>query len=197
MFSQVLEWIGFVTGVICVWWVVKEKVANWPMGLVNCTAWFILFWTGRIYLNAGLQILYGAISIYGWYNWLYGGEKRDDLPVRWATGAERLHALAVILLVTFIGTQYMQSVGDVAPVWDTVTTIASVVAIYWQARKIYESWYLWLSVDIIYLFMYGGQHLYLTALTQVFFFSMCLVGLRDWKRSMDQRDVEPELAMAS
>ena len=34
--SDLLEWIGFLSGVLCVWWVVKEKIANWPMGIVNC-----------------------------------------------------------------------------------------------------------------------------------------------------------------
>lgn len=193
-FTQFLEWTGFISGVLCVWWVVKEKIANWPMGLVNCAAWFVLFWQAHIYLNAGLQVLYGVISIYGWWHWVYGGEQKNDLPVRLATNLERLYGLIAIVVITIIGTQYMQSIKDVAPVWDTVTTIASIVAIYWQAKKIYESWILWLSVDIIYFFLYGGQHLYLTALTQVLFFAMCVVGIRDWRRSMNTR-ISSELEM--
>ena len=187
--SDVLEWIGFVSGVLCVWWVVKEKIANWPVGIVNCLAWLILLWINAIYLNALLQIVYIAISLYGWWHWLWGGDGRDALPVRRATRAERVRAAAVIALGTVAGSRSMVLAGDAAPVWDALTTIASIVAIYWQARKIYESWILWLSVDVVYFALYGSQDLWLTALTQVAFGTMCVLRLRDWRRSMERETV--------
>lgn len=187
--SELLEWIGSVSGVLCVWWVVKEKIANWPIGIVNCIAWLILLWINAIYLNAILQLVYIVISVYGWWHWLWGGESRDSLPVRFATSAERLRAAAIVAVGTVAGTRLMMVAGDAAPVWDALTTITSVVAIYWQARKIYESWILWLSVDIIYFALYGSQDLWLTALTQVAFGAMCLAGLRDWRRSMQREAV--------
>jgi len=186
--SDLLEWVGFLSGVLCVWWVVKEKIANWPMGIVNCLAWLILLWINAIYLNAILQLVYIVISVYGWWHWLWGGESRDSLPVRFATSSERLRAAAVIAVGTAAGARLMVLAGDAAPIWDALTTLTSIVAIYWQARKIYESWMLWLSVDVVYFALYGSQDLWLTALTQVAFGAMCVVGLRDWRRSM-QREV--------
>lgn len=186
--SDLLEWVGFLSGVLCVWWVVKEKIANWPMGIVNCLAWLILLWINAIYLNALLQLVYIVISVYGWWHWLWGGESRDSLPVRFATSSERLRAAAVIAVGTVAGARLMVLAGDAAPIWDALTTLTSIVAIYWQARKIYESWMLWLSVDVVYFALYGSQDLWLTALTQVAFGAMCVVGLRDWRRSM-QREV--------
>jgi nicotinamide mononucleotide transporter len=186
--SDLLEWVGFLSGVLCVWWVVKERIANWPVGIVNCLAWLILLWINAIYLNAILQLVYIVISVYGWWHWLWGGESRDSLPVRFATSSERLRAAAVIAVGTVAGARLMVLAGDAAPIWDALTTLTSIVAIYWQARKIYESWMLWLSVDVVYFALYGSQDLWLTALTQVAFGAMCLVGLRDWRRSM-QREV--------
>jgi nicotinamide mononucleotide transporter len=140
--SDLLEWIGFLSGVLCVWWVVKERIANWPMGIVNCLAWLILLWINAIYLNALLQLVYIVISVYGWWHWLWGGEARDSLPVRCATSAERLRADAVIGVGAVAGARLMVLAGDAAPIWDALTTMTSIVAIYWQARKIYESWIL-------------------------------------------------------
>jgi nicotinamide mononucleotide transporter len=187
--SDLLEWVGFLSGVLCVWWVVKEKIANWPMGIVNCLAWLILLWINAIYLNAILQLVYIVISVYGWWHWLWGGESRDSLPVRFATSSERLRAAAVIAVGTVAGARLMVLAGDAAPIWDALTTLTSIVAIYWQARKIYESWMLWLSVDVVYFALYGSQDLWLTALTQVAFGAMCVVGLRDWRRSMQRKVV--------
>jgi nicotinamide mononucleotide transporter len=187
--TNLLEWIGFLSGVLAVWWVVKEKIANWPVGIVNCVAWLFLLWMNAIYLNALLQVIYIVLSVYGWWNWLWGGGARDALPVRWATPAERTRAAAVVVAGTLTGTQLMELVGDAAPLWDALTTVTSVVAIYWQARKVYESWILWLSVDVVYFVLYGSQDLWLTALTQVAFGTMCVLGLRGWRRSMAQEQV--------
>lgn len=187
--SDILEWVGFLSGVLCVWWVVKEKIANWPVGIVNCLAWLILLWINAIYLNALLQLVYIAISVYGWWHWLWGGRERDSLPVRPATSAERLRAAALIALGTIVGARLMVVAGDAAPIWDALTTVTSIVAIYWQARQIYESWILWLTVDVVYLSLYGSKDLWLTALTQVAFGAMCVVGLRDWRRSMEREAV--------
>ena len=95
--SDLLEWIGFLSGVLCVWWVVKEKIANWPMGIVNCLAWLILLWINAIYLNALLQLVYIVISIYGWWHWLW-----EVIP-RLAVGAfrhvhERVRVALVVVL---------------------------------------------------------------------------------------------------
>jgi nicotinamide mononucleotide transporter len=182
--SEVLEWTGFVSGILCVWWVVRERIANWPIGIVNCLAWLILLWMNAIYLNAILQLVYITISVYGWWHWLYGGPARDALPVRCALTSERMWGLLVIAAGTLLGARLMWLAGDAAPVWDSLTTITSIVAIYWQAKKIYESWMLWLTVDVVYFGLYGSQRLWLTALTQVAFGMMCVMGLRDWRRSM-------------
>ena len=187
--SDILEWVGFLSGVLCVWWVVKEKIANWPVGIANCLAWLVLLWINAIYLNALLQLVYIAISAYGWWHWLWGGRERDSLPVRPATSAERVRAAALIALGTIVGARLMVVAGDAAPIWDALTTATSIVAIYWQARKIYESWILWLTVDVVYLALYGSKDLWLTALTQVAFGAMCVVGLRDWRRSMEREAV--------
>ena len=189
--NDLLEWIGFGSGVLCVWWVVQEKIANWPVGIVNCLAWLVLLWTNAIYLNALLQLVYIALSVYGWWHWLWGGGDRDTLRVRHATRAERGRAAVVIVVGTLAGARLMQLAGDAAPLWDALTTVASIVAIYWQARKIYESWILWLSVDVVYFGLYGSQGLWLTALTQVAFGIMCVIGLRDWRRSMRRETVGP------
>jgi len=187
--SNVLERIGFISGVLCVWWVVKERIANWPVDIVNCLAWLVLLWMNAVYLNALLQLVYIALSVYGWWHWLWGGDTRDSLPVRFATRAERARAASVIVAGTLVGMRVMVVAGDAAPVWDALTTITSVVAIYWQARKVYESWILWLSVDIVYFLLYGSQDLWLTALTQVAFGTMCVFGLGDWRRSMAREGV--------
>ena len=60
----------------------------------------------------------------------------------------------------------------------------SLIAQYMLTRKLLESWWLWIAVDIAYVVMYTSQGLYLTAALQPVFIVMCVLGLRQWRASM-------------
>lgn len=76
---------GFVTGGVCVWLVVREHMWNWPLGLANNVFFFVLFLDGRLFADMSLQVVYFGLGIYGWMNWLFGGENRGALRISWAT----------------------------------------------------------------------------------------------------------------
>ena len=65
------EVVGFVTGGICVWLAVRQHVWTWPIGLANNAVYFVLFfWHARLYADAGLQLVYFALGVFGWWSWL-------------------------------------------------------------------------------------------------------------------------------
>jgi nicotinamide mononucleotide transporter len=186
-----LEWVGFMSGVACAWLMVKRRVATWPIGLVNSASWLLLLWLSQLYLNSLLQIAYLGLGVYGWLEWVRADGEADELRVRRLESAEVPALLAYVVVVTATLTWITISATDsVSPFWDALTTVVSVAAMYLQAKKVYEGWYLWIGVDVVYLVLYSSQHLYLTALTQVVFGAMCIVGLREWRAAM-----RPQLAV--
>ncbi len=66
------EIAGFVTGALCVWLVVKRNIWNFPVGIANYAFFFILFIGAGLYADAGLQVVYTGLALYGWYSWLRG-----------------------------------------------------------------------------------------------------------------------------
>ena len=64
-----------------------------------------------------------------------------------------------------------------------LTTAFSIVGQYMLNTKIVENWLIWAIVDVIYVFMFIDQKLYLTAILYAFFVVLCLKGLFDWRRS--------------
>ena len=75
------EWLGFATGGVTVWLVVRESVWNWPLGLLNSVFFFVLFFRSRLYGDMALQGMFFTLNAYGWWNWLRGGEQHGVLRI--------------------------------------------------------------------------------------------------------------------
>ncbi len=177
---------GFVTGGVCVWLVVREHVWNWPVGLANNVFFFVIFLRGRLYADMGLQVVYLGLGIYGWLNWLFGGKGHTALPISRATRAEWTALLAAVPLCTWGMREILIRVNDAAPLWDALTTVLSLAAQYLLCRKRFENWWFWIAADVIYIPLYFSRKLPLTAVLYGVFLAMCLVGVRQWSRSLKE-----------
>jgi nicotinamide mononucleotide transporter len=182
---------GFVTGGICVWLVVREHMWNWPVGLANNVFFFALFFHGRLFADMGLQVVYFGLGVYGWLNWLFGGENHSVLKVSRTTRIEWLVLLGAIPLCTFGLREILIAVNGAAPFWDSLTTVLSLAAQYLLCRKRFENWFFWIAADVIYIPLYLSRHLPLTAVLYAVFLAMCLIGVREWNRSLRKGAVAP------
>lgn len=174
------EAVGFATGGTCVWLCVREHLWNWPLGLANNVVFFALFWHSRLYADMSLQAVYFGFGVYGWWNWLYGGQREGALEVSRTPRAEAV-ALALLTPVATGGLWHLLvAVQDAAPFLDALTTVLSLVAQYLLCRKRLENWIVWILVDAIYVPLYLSRSLELTALLYALFLVMCIYGLRSW-----------------
>jgi nicotinamide mononucleotide transporter len=201
-----IEIIGFVSGAACVFLAVRQRIWNWPVGIINSGAWLILFWSHRLFLDALLQVFYIVVGFIGWYWWLYGKNqkaagKRNELPVT-KTGRKEVLVLTLIGAVCVaILAPLQHHFGDSAPLVDSATTSASLIAQYMLTKKLMGNWYLWFSVDIVYTVLYASQHLYLTAALQPIFAGLCIAGFVSWRRTLNAEaattDTDVELTEAA
>jgi nicotinamide mononucleotide transporter len=178
------EVLGFVTGGVCVWLVVREHMWNWPVGLANNVFFFILFLRGRLFADMSLQIVYFGLGVFGWLNWLYGGKHRSELRVSRMTLADGLALGAFLPLATWGLREILIVVNGAAPFLDAFTTVLSLGAQYLLCRKRFENWYFWIAADVIYVPLYISRDLPLTAVLYAVFLVMCLIGVRQWRRNL-------------
>ena len=187
-----LEAVSFVTGAACVWLTVRESVWNFPVGMANVATFAVVFAAARLYADAGLQIVYFALGGIGWYLWLFGNAGRTPLAITRAPPARRRNvALAVVIL--WLGLwALLRRTGDVAPLWDALTTALSLGAQWLLDRKHLENWLLWIAVDVICVPLYLSKGLYLTALLYAVFLCMASIGWLRWRRDLrDLREGSP------
>lgn len=178
------EVFGFITGVVCVWLVVKQNIWNWPVGIANELFFIIVFWRARLFADMSLQFLYVILALLGWYRWLYGGQGKTTLRVSRITAKAAIVLSAICAASTAGLTLYLRSVHDAAPFWDALTTVLSVIAQYLQTKKVVESWHVWITADVFYIGLYLYKSLALTALLYLIFLIMCIIGVREWQASL-------------
>jgi nicotinamide mononucleotide transporter len=179
------ELLGFATGLVTVWLVVRQHIANWPVGIANVLFLMVVFWQAGLYADAGLQIVYVLLGLYGWWQWGYGGERRTPLTVRRTTGPEWTGlavagALCTVALWLFLD----RLTASTVPLPDAATTALSLMATYGQAKKLVESWWLWIAADLIYIPLYAYKGLWFTAILYVAFLALCVLGLRAWRADL-------------
>jgi nicotinamide mononucleotide transporter len=176
------ETLGFVTGVACVYLVVKESVWNFPLGIANNLFFLVLFTGARLYADAGLQIVYIVLGVQGWHRWLRGGENRSVLRITRAS-ARLLAVLGMVILVSTAGLlAVLRLAKGSAPLMDSFTTVLSLAAQYLLNNKKIENWYFWIAADVIYIWLYISRGLHLTAILYFVFLGLCIAGLANWRR---------------
>ena len=181
---SVLEVIAATFGVISVYLSTRQNIWSWPTAIVNVGLYTIVFYQGRLYGQMGLQPIYLALSIYGWYQWLHGGERRTELRVSRAS-PRLLGALVALNLVLWLALAAVLRQTDAALPWlDALLTTTSLVAQWMMTRKILENWLVWIVVDVVYVPVFISQGLHATAVLYAAFLVLAVMGFVEWRRSL-------------
>ncbi|MFK0009797.1 nicotinamide riboside transporter PnuC [Paenarthrobacter sp. NPDC090520] len=189
-----IEVIGFVTGAACVYGVARQKLWSWPVGIVNNIAFMILFLGAGLYGDTALQVIFGVVGAYGWFNWIRGNRStavKDDLPIRDASRAEIAWGVGITAVATaLVGWMLAVETNSTVPWPDAFILAASLVATYGQAKKILQQWYVWIIVDIVSIPLYFVKGLALTGILYIGFLALCIYGLVDWNRARRLQGVD-------
>ena len=180
-----LEGAAVLFGIVSVYLSVRENIWSWPTAIVNVTLYIFVFHRARLYADMALQVVYIAISVYGWYEWLHGGRGKSPLAV--SRGTRRLAALLIAIGVAaaaILGTLLARYTNASLPYLDATTTTTSLIAQWMMARKILENWLVWVAVDVVYIGMFVYKSLVLTAGLYAVFLVLSLMGYFRWKRSL-------------
>lgn len=195
---SLVELIGTITGMWCVWLTAKNKISCWPIGLINILFFFVLFYQVHLYSDMLLQAYFFVTSLYGWWAWKnpkQGFEdKNTELKITTLSKGQRI----LIGFLIVIGTGILYSIAininslmptlfpepAAAPLRDAFCAIMSVFAQLIMTRRKLECWVLWILVDIISCVYYFEVGIALVGLEYVIFTFIAIKGLLDWRKEL-------------
>jgi len=192
----VLEWTAAIITAASVYLAARENIWNWPTAIVSVAMYIIVYVRAGLFSDAGLQVFFLLMSVYGWYQWLYGGEARSELRVSRATRRVWL-VCAVIGVVFWYADGFVMSrlKGVSFPFIDAATTTVSLIAQWMMTRKLLENWILWILVNVVYVPVLLVKGLYPTAALYSVLLLLAIKGLVDWRATYVRgHDVTPHPA---
>ncbi|MBI4783750.1 MAG: nicotinamide mononucleotide transporter [Oscillatoriophycideae cyanobacterium NC_groundwater_1537_Pr4_S-0.65um_50_18] len=179
---SMLETVAVVTYAWSVWLLAKNNPLGWWIGLVGTALYGIVFYQAKLYAEVGLQAFYLITSVQAIYIWLRGGQNHTEKPVGHISRKGLILTTVLAIASIFALRSFLIAIRGAAPFWDALTTVMSLVAHLYLMGRLVESWYLWMTVDVIYVPLYASRHLYLTSILYAIFGLMAWSGLKNFQR---------------
>jgi nicotinamide mononucleotide transporter len=176
------ELIAVVLGVVYLVLAVKRSRWCWVAGGISSA---IVIWLSAhrgLPMQAGLNVYYVIVSVYGYWHWTDAQVPRPAvsvLPLRW----HLVDSLAVIG-VSVLTAQYLVRETQAAwPYLDSLTTWGSLYTTWLVARVKLENWAYWFVIDAVEAFLFFEQKLYLLGLMTAVTLIVIVFGHRSWWRT--------------
>jgi nicotinamide mononucleotide transporter len=178
-----LEWLGTISGFLCVYLAAKEHILNWPVAIISIIAYMALFFQYKLYGDSILQLYFLGTSIYGWYYWTKNKSGLQKPIVLLGNKEIIFTTLSIIILSALMGLFLDHYTDTNVPYADGFCTAMSFVAQIFLTRKILQNWVLWIIVDICYIPLYLYKNLYLTAVLYTLFLALAVMGYTSWRKT--------------
>lgn len=184
-----VELIGTLFGLASVYFASRANILTWGTGIVNEIFLFILFFQVQLYADMFLQVYFFVVTIYGWYKWKTktSGNKISEINFR-----NRITiAVAIVIGSVLFGFAfknihlYLPNFFNVQadfPFVDSFVMVSSIVATILLAKKKMETWYLWISVDLVCVVLYFKKGVYFLSLEYFIFLGLASYGLYHWRK---------------
>lgn len=189
----------------------KRVVWAWPVGIVGNVLLFTVFLGGLfhtpqdldLYGQAGRQVMFLIVSLYGWYQWsrartagmrepdntdpsrsIVSEPAADSAAVQpsWASPKERLGMLAFAVIGTVVFALIFDALGSWGPWADAWIFTGSILATFGMARGWTEFWLIWIGVDIVGVPLLLAAGYYPSAALYVVYGAFVLWGFFVWLR---------------
>ncbi|MDA0987231.1 MAG: nicotinamide riboside transporter PnuC [Bacteroidetes bacterium] len=181
-----LEIIATITGIISVWFVVRQNIWCYPFGIISVTIYIYIFFNVKLYADMGLQVAFIILQAYGWYVWLFGGKNKTELIVTYASRSTNVIVIFAVMVSSYSLGKFLKTNTDAAlPFWDSTMTSLSLAGQYLMAKKNIENWFYWIVVNIISIGMYIVKDLYVTTILYSVYFVLAIIGLIEWKKEFE------------
>ncbi len=179
-FNTGIEIFATLAGLVYIVLLIRENIICWPFGIAGSLLSIYLFIDGKLYSEAFLYSYYVFMGVWGWMRWSQRNATHDNPVIRYDFSSH-----AVIILVSGAGALALGSFFSFytdaqRPYIDAFTTAFSFAATYMEVKKVLETWYYWIVLNLASIWLYMDRSLDIYAALICVYAVMSVWGLVQW-----------------
>ena len=187
-----MEFLAVVSAIVYLLLAVRQDIRCWLAAILSSFLYFFIMFSAGLYMEAGLQIFYILMAVYGWSQWREESKANIKLSVKtWKPINHLFVNLFNILLAYASGLILEKFTNAVFPFIDALTTWGAIVATYMVAKKLLENWIYWFVIDSISIFLFMSRGLVLTSILFFIYLIIIYFGYKSWARIKDNGSIKP------
>jgi nicotinamide mononucleotide transporter len=175
---SILEFVAALTSLSAVILGTTKKRITWPWWALSSVFYGIFFYQVELYASAALQIIFVIAAIYGWFGWAPTGAVPGNVSNR-----GRLYIAIATLVSVAVLSPLLSSIGAAATWTDAFVLIGSLTAQLMMIYEKFETWIVWVIVDVVATVQYLLLGYWFTALLYGIFTVVAVVGWKRWHDS--------------
>jgi nicotinamide mononucleotide transporter len=181
---SLIEIAAVLLGIANIILIIRRSVWNYPFALAMVSLYFVIFRDAKLYSDAGLQIFFFVVNLYGWWAWQRNKAEAGEVVVE-RLGTEGLLAWVAGSVIATVGWGFVMSnhTDGSYPFWDAAVAMLSVAGQILMTRRYLENWWWWIAVNTISIPLYVVKQLYLTAGLYALFLVLAVAGLVEWQKA--------------
>ena len=176
---SILEFVAAIASFIGVYLGTTGKRITWPWWVLSSSLYGIFFYQVDLFASAILQIIFIAAAIYGWFGWAPTGAVPGTISTR-----NRIRIAIATLVSVSVLSPVLAGVNAAATWTDAFILIASLVAQLLMIYEKYETWVLWLIVNVVATAQYLSLGYWFTAILYAVFAIVAILGWKRWRASL-------------
>ena len=176
---SILEFVAAVASFIGVYLGTTGKRITWPWWVLSSSLYGVFFYQVDLFASAMLQIIFIGAAVYGWFGWAPTGAVPGIISTRY-----RIRIAIGTLVSVAALSPVLEDIGAAATWTDAFILIGSLVAQLLMIYEKYETWVLWLIVNIVATAQYLSLGYWFTAILYAVFAIVAILGWKRWRDSL-------------
>jgi nicotinamide mononucleotide transporter len=178
-----IEIAATLLGVANIVLIVRRSIWNFPFALAMVSLYAVIFFGQKLYSDAGLQVFFVVVNLYGWRAWSRNMAGAGEIVVERLTAPALSSWAAGSAGAILVWGAIMARLTDASfPYWDGSVAMLSVAAQILMTQRKLENWWWWIAVNTVSIPLYLVKGLTLTAGLYGLFLILAIWGLIEWRR---------------
>ena len=186
---QILEIVGTILGLIYLYYEYRASSSLWIVNIIMSAIYVLIYFSEGIYALGCMSIYNILAAIYGMLMWKYSKTSdQKELPITSIPKKVLLNSSLVMIVLSAALVYVLHKISDSGDLLynslDGLASSATIISLYWLAKKYKEQWFGWIFVNFISVMLYILTDLYFTAALYTLYIVVAVAGYREWNKLM-------------